>query len=152
MKRFRVACVFVFLFGGLLLGASFLMGAKAPEQPSPELSAVYGVPHPAEELGWSELDAIRYQFHICGVFSLHDGYVDAYFYNPPENDVLLSLEVYDGESCIGQTGFLKPGEYIQSVPLIEEPDIGTAIQYKVIGYEPDTYYSAGVVTLNTEVS
>lgn len=152
MNRFRLMCIFVFLMGVIVFGASFVCLNDETVQPSPELTAQSGRPYVPKELGWSELDAERFTFSICGVFDPEDSAVDAWLYNPDTNDVLLVLRVYAGGEEIGETGFLKPGEYVQSVELTSEPEVGTDVQYQVVAYEPDTYYSAGRVELNTVVS
>lgn len=152
MNRFRLMCIFVFLMGVIVFGASFVCLNDETVQPSPELTAQSGRPYVPEELGWSELDAERFRFSICGVFEPEDGSVEPWFYNPDTNDVLLVLQVYTGDQKIGETGFLKPGEYVQNVDLTSIPESGTEVQYQIIAYEPDTYYSAGRVELNTVAS
>ena len=105
-----------------------------------------------EDLGWEELDAESYKFSVCGVFALNNGKVDVWLTNPADNDVWLKLRVIDeGGSILGQTGLLYPGEYVRSVTLDTVPEAGEAVILKVMAYEPDTYYSAGVVSLNTTV-
>jgi hypothetical protein len=50
---------------------------------------------------------------------------------------------------LGETGLLKPGEYVQYVSLTKELEDGTPIQLKIMGSEPDTYCSAGAATVTT---
>ena len=67
-----------------------------------------------------------------------------------EFDVWLKLRVLTADgTLLGETGLIRPGEYIKSVSLTSEVEDGTAIKLKIMAYEPDTYYSAGSVTLNT---
>ena len=56
----------------------------------------------------------------------------------------------DGE-VLGETGLIRPGEYVQAVTFDAIPVSGTAISMKVMAYEPETYHSAGAVTLNTTI-
>ncbi|MCI7345781.1 MAG: hypothetical protein SPF67_01215 [Eubacteriales bacterium] len=44
---------------------------------------------------------------------------------------------------------MKPNEYIKTIEFIETPQKGEKIKLKIMAYEPDTYYSAGAVTLST---
>ena len=55
-------------------------------------------------------------------------------------------------NTLGETGLIKPGEYVQSVELDRVPKVGTPIVLKIMAYQPDTYYSEGAVSLNTTIS
>lgn len=73
-----------------------------------------------------------------------------YLTNPAENTVWLKLRVLDTNgSILGETGLLRPGEYVRTVALSAAPTPGTSITLKIMGYEPDTYLSAGSATLST---
>lgn len=75
---------------------------------------------------------------------------DVYFTNSEKFDVWLKLRVLTADgTLLGETGLIRPGEYVKSVSLTSEVEDGTAIKLKIMAYEPDTYYSAGSVTLNT---
>ena len=64
------------------------------------------------------------------------------------------MRVVDQETgeIYGETGLVKPGEYVQSVTFDKVPVQGTAITMRVMSYQPDTYYSAGEVKMNTVVA
>lgn len=117
-----------------------------------ETAARAGTPDVPEDLGWEELDAESYKFSVCGVFAPENGQADVWLTNPENNEVWLKLRVLDEDgNILGQTGLLRPGEYVQSVALDTVPEDGESVILKVMAYEPDTYYSAGVVSLNTTV-
>ena len=42
--------------------------------------------------------------------------------------------------------------YVKSVKLNESPEAGSDIRLRIVAYEPETYYSAGSVVLNTTAS
>lgn len=67
-----------------------------------------------------------------------------YFTADAGNTVWVRLLVLteDGRE-IGSTGILKPGTYVKTVALTENPGAGTNVLLKVLSYEPDTYYSMG---------
>lgn len=44
---------------------------------------------------------------------------------------------------------MKPNEYLKAVTFTTAPQSGAKIKLKIMAYEPETYYSAGAVTLNT---
>lgn len=52
---------------------------------------------------------------------------------------------------MGETGLLKPGEYVKTVTLTKTLAAGENIKLKIMGYEPETYESAGSVSLNVTV-
>lgn len=118
-----------------------------------DAAAVEGVPDVPQELGWQELDARAYRFSVCGVFAPVDGAADIWLTNPADNDVWIKLRVMDAEgNTLGETGLIRPGEYVQSVTLSTVPAEGETVTLKLMGYEPDTYYSAGAVSLETTVA
>ena len=49
---------------------------------------------------------------------------------------------------MGETGLIKPGEYVKNVTLSKTLDAGEKIKLKIMGYETETYESAGSVSLN----
>ncbi len=75
------------------------------------------------------------------------------FANPQSNDVWLKLRVLDAQGNLpGETGLIRPGEYLRSVALMAPLQKGTPIELKIMAYEIDTYYSAGAVSLQTTAS
>ena len=115
--------------------------------------AMQGVPEVLSELGWSELDAQIYKASVCGVVAVTDGKADVWFTNPESNTVWLKLRVLDVDgNILGETGLIRPGEYVRSVSFETIPKPGDAIGLKLMAYEPETYYSAGSAILNTVVA
>ena len=121
--------------------------------PAFEENAEVGIPDVPDNLGWSELDAKVYKVSVCGKIKLNEKAADVWFMNSEENNVWLKLRVLDsGNNIIGETGVIKPGEYVRSVQLETLPENGDEIVLKVMGYEIDTYYSAGSIIVNTKVA
>ncbi len=117
-----------------------------------EKTAVSGTPEVPEELGWQELDAQAFQVGVCGAVVLEGSQADVWLTNPESNTVWLKLRIMDADGVIlGETGLIRPGEYVQSVTFDTIPAPGTAISMKLMAYEPETYHSAGAVTLNTTI-
>lgn len=142
----------------LAMAAALALSAASPERgtftPPPfDKNAVQGTPDVPENLGWSEVDAQVYKASICGALTVRDGRSDIWLTNPESNTVWLKLRVLDGDGAIlGETGLIRPGEYVQSVSFKKIPDSGDFIELKLMAYEPETYYSAGSVTLSTRVA
>lgn len=90
--------------------------------------------------------------HVCGRVIIENGKADLYFTNDEGNKVWLKLRITGADDDIlAETGLLKPEEYVKSVFFDTVPENGTAIKLKIMAYEPETYYSAGSVSLNTTV-
>ena len=119
-----------------------------------ESAAVVGTPEVPENLGYSELDVKGiYKVSVCGVLRPSGGKVDVWFTNPEGNTVWLKLRMQDAEgNVLGESGLLRPGEYVQSIALDPVPEKGASVTLRVMGYMPDTYYSAGEAKLNTTIS
>ena len=127
------------------------MGEFTP--PPFDSSAVVGTPTVPDNLGWQELDAQVYKVGICGKFISKGNTADVWLTNPESNTVWLKVRVLNEKgNNLGETGLIKPGEYVQSVELDRVPKVGTPIVLKIMAYQPDTYYSEGAVTLNTTIS
>lgn len=126
-------------------------GAFIP--PEFEGTAQIGTPNVSKDLGWNELDAQAFRVSVCGKFVVNGNTADIWLTNPKENTIWLKLRVLDTDgNILGETGLLKPNEYVQSVTLDTIPKEGTPIVLKLMTYQPNTYYSEGTVTLNTIVS
>lgn len=142
-----IACV-------LSLGVMILILAGKPQPeftPPPfEPEARSGVPEVPDGLGYKTLDAGAFQVMLCGEIRMEEGAADIWFTNPAQNQVWLKLRILDAQGKIlGQTGLLRPGEYVRQVKLETAPDSATALILKVMAYEPETYLSAGSLMLNT---
>ena len=121
--------------------------------PKFETNAVSGVPKSPGE-SWTEIyqDGMSFSAHVCGEFKINDSSADIYFTNDSENLVWMKLRITDEKgNILGETGLLKPNQYVKSVCLDVLPETGQKIKMKIMSYEPNTYYSAGSVTLNTVV-
>ena len=131
-----------------------LSGGKTAEfSPPPfEQNAVSGTPEVSEELGYSSpyKEGMTYRFSVCGNVTADGSEAVVYLTNPAENEVWIKLRVLDENgNMLGETGLIKPGEYVKSVTLNTVPAEGAKIALKIMGYEPNTYTSAGSATLNT---
>ncbi len=130
-------------------------GTPSQEEFTPppfDAAAVSGTPEVPEELGWQELDAQAFRVSVCGAVIVEGNQADVWLTNPESNTVWLKLRILDAEGTVlGETGLIRPGEYVQAVTFDTIPVSGTAISMKVMAYEPETYHSGGAVTLNTAV-
>ena len=118
--------------------------------PSFDEAAVEGTPPLTEADGYRPIDAQVYQFSICGELTLKDGKTDVWLTNNAENAVWLKARLMDAEGNeLGETGLIRPGEYVQSLHLATLPEETAEVTMAVMSYEPETYYSMGSVSLYT---
>lgn len=78
--------------------------------------------------------------------------LDLTVWNSNEDRNLIRIRVTDeAGKVLGETGLLKPGEMVDSIPLDQ---LSSSHRYiiRIMGYEPDTYYSAGSFTLNVDLN
>lgn len=140
----------------------YALGRYEPKQapfvpPEFDAAAVKGTLEKTDELkslGWSTVraDGLPYVAQVCGIVLIEEQEADLWFYNLPESEAWLKLRITDSKGkIVAETGLIKPGEYLQTVRFNRDFDDDEAISMKIMGYEPETYMSAGAVTLNTTV-
>ncbi len=119
-----------------------------------ENAAENGQPNVPEELGWSVLQITEETTaSVCGVLNEENGDVEVWFYNHSTNSNWLKLRLLDMEgNILGETGLLKPNEYVQHLHLDTLPNEDTDVILHVMGYTPETYYSAGSIDLQTTLN
>lgn len=111
--------------------------------------AVSGIPSGVEK----DLDyrtfSVEEKIHIgmCGNLKLKDdNTVDIYFTSDSRNTFWSKIKLMDGDgNLLGESGLIKPGEYVQTVMLTNPPKKSMSIAAKVLTYEENTYYSKGSV-------
>lgn len=129
--------------------------ASAPQPtftPPPfEANAVAGTPTdvPAE-LGYTEhyKTGMAYAVSTCTLVQTEGQDAVVYFTSNAQNEKYVKLRVYDADgNVLGETGLLRAGEYVRAVRLCREVGADEVLTLKVMGYEPDTYQSAGAVRI-----
>lgn len=129
--------------------------SKVEFAPPPfDSAAEQGVPDVSQELGYSSpyKEGMGYRFSVCGNVTLEGEKAVVYLTNAEDNNVWIKLRVFDesGE-MLGETGLIKPNEYVKYVSLNKTLSAGTKVRLKIMGYEPQTYRSAGAAVLNTTI-
>ena len=122
--------------------------------PAFEENAEIGTPVMADERGYSELykEGMTFSAYMCGEIYQENSQVVVYFTNTESNNAWLKLRIMDEQgNILGESGLLKPGEYVRAVSLSEQVAAGTQIRIKIMGYEPETYNSIGSVLVKTEL-
>ena len=122
--------------------------------PAFDSAAVIGTPEVPEGLGYSSpyQDGMAYRFSACGNVKLDGKKATVYLTSNAENKVYIKLRVLDADgNSLGETGLIKPGEYVKDVELSKVLAAGTSIKLKIMSYEPETYMSMGSAVLNTKI-
>ena len=115
-------------------------------------AAQTGTPDVPESAGYGELDAGDFKFYAAGNLTAKNGKTDIWLTNPEENNIWLKVRLLDkDENILGESGLIKPGEYIQSIELDEIPQGISSVTLKIMAYTPDTYQSAGAIALTTDL-
>lgn len=146
------------ILGGVLLVAVAVMVAvlciprtAAFVPPAPDEHAVQGVPVVEERFVYRELyrEGMAYRLSVCWAPAVDGTELIVYLTNPAANMTLLKLRVLDVDgSVLGETGLIHPGEYVRAVTLSKALAPGADVRLKVMGYEPETYASAGAFSMN----
>jgi len=93
-----------------------------------------------------------YSFYISARPKIEEEYLIIDFVSMIDNNTWIKVRIFDDENKVmGETGLVKPGEYLEKVLLTKALSNNDNISYKIIGYEMDTYMSAGTVDLKTRV-
>ena len=94
----------------------------------------------------------NYAVYINGLPTIENKELIVDFISMKENNIWIKLRILDTKGkIIAESGLVKPGEYLKSVKLNKKISNEEQITYMIIGYEMDTYLSAGTVKLNTKV-
>lgn len=156
-KTVPVLCGVLAIALAVMAAALFFSGKQDTAAFTPPLfepAAMAGVPEVPESLGYISpyQEGMGYRFSVCGNVVMEGNAASVYLTNPEENDVWLKLRVLDeNDNILGETGLIRPGEYVKDVALTENLTAGTKIKLKIMGYDPETYFSAGSATLNTTI-
>ena len=150
-RLIMLLCILCVLSLAVMVLSLIWSGLQPEFTPPPfEPEAQSGIPELPEGFGYQMLDAGNFRVLLCGEIRTKEGMADLWFTNPEQNQVWLKLRILDTQgNLLGQTGILRPGEYVRQVKLETAPDSGTTVVLKVMAYEPETYRSAGSLMLHT---
>ena len=97
----------------------------------------------------------NFAFSMCLCPTYENGAARICFASEITNQAYLLIRLYDADGeLIGQSGLVKPGQYVESVAISLVPTKDMDISAKIFSYEPNTYYSMGTVSgeLNLRVA
>ncbi len=157
-NKLLTAAAAVCLLSLVIMAAALTLGRKtalAPAFTPPAFAenAVTGTPEAPGD-SWTRVyqEGMPFSAHVCGRVKPEGETAQVYFTNDAGNTHWLKLRILDEDgNLLAETGLLRPGEYVRQVTFTQVPKEGTLIRMKIMAYEPDTYQSAGAVTLKTVV-
>lgn len=118
-------------------------------QPAFEAEAEWGEPHPEEALVSVEVEE-GFSARLKGELELKEETTEIWLTSPEENKVWMKLRIYDeNEKLLGESGILKPGQYVRSISFRKEPKQSQPVVLKLMGYTPETWHSAGAAVFHT---
>ena len=153
----------------ILLGlglAVLVLAAVLVFSPSPAPQTVVGefTPPPFDAMAVEGTPPVEFP-QIYGTLSLNeaasvslysaptvqDGKITVCFYSKAENTAWVRLRITDENGrLLGQTGLLKPGEYVEHILLENAPRSSRAVA-RILTYQPETYYSLGSASANIQL-
>lgn len=94
----------------------------------------------------------NYNVYINGLPKMDKDNLIIDFISLEDNKVWIKLRILDEQNkVIAESGIVKPGEYLKSIKLNKKVKENDKIMYMIIGYEIDSYISAGTIKLNTRI-
>ncbi len=129
--------------------------SKQYNKPSFETEYTEGKVEIDDTYGYSEMQlSNEYRVGACGSPNADIDGVDVHFSNPEGNDVFLKCILIDSEgNTVGESGLIKPNSYVKRIKFNKQKAPGSyEMTMKILGFEPETYYSKGIVHLKTYVT
>ena len=113
--------------------------------PAFEKQVQTGMPQPSEDLGYTTVTVAEgYEIGLCSNPTMSDAELQVWFTSPDTNQVWMRLQVCDSDGeVLGETGVIRPGEYVESIQLARQVKSGEEAVFRITGYTPETWHSAG---------
>ena len=154
-RQICILCILAVLIVAAVIAAVCINAGREPERivgeftpPSFAQNAVAGAPDPGvvNNLPYGTL-ALSEEISVSMVSTLtvgENGEVEVWFTAPDSNQGWVLLRLMDEQgNLLGESGLLKPGQYVQVLTLNSVPRKSGMILARILTYEPGTYYSMG---------
>ena len=98
-------------------------------------------------LGYGTLNLDGSAVSLCANTTIVNGKAQLYLTNAADNIGWVRIKLYSADGTqLGQSGLVRPGEYIRWIDLDTVPGSAGLAVIKIMLYEPETYYSLGSAT------
>lgn len=154
-RQICILCILAVLIVAAVIAAACINAGREPERivgeftpPAFAQNAAVGTPDPSvvNKLPYGSL-TLSETISVSMVSTLtvdENGEVEVWFTAPATNKGWVMLRLMDEQgNLLGETGLLKPGQYVQTITLDSVPKKSGMILARILTYEPDTYYSMG---------
>ena len=162
-KSILIKCLSIIaIISFIVMAASIICCCKTKKvefiKPEFDNNAIIGeieITEELEKLGYTEFyqDGMTYKFSLCGNITVENKKATVYFTNNKENEVWLKIRILNEVgNILGESGIIKPGEYVKHIDINDTVKSGDKITLKIMGYVPEKYTSAGTVSVNTIIN
>ena len=149
-----IIIILTILIAGMIITAGIVFASRQnPEviagtfvPPEFDPAAITGIPDlsdPGAAYGTLELkpNAI---ISMCANVHVENHSARVVFTSMKENQGWMKIKLLSNDGTVlGQSGLIRPGEYVEFVELTSVPKQSELVVAKILIYEPDTYYSLG---------
>lgn len=134
-------CVMIYV----IISTMHLQNQQKFIPPAFEKQVQTGMPQPPAVVGYTTVTVAEdYEIGLCSRPSMSDDELQVWFTSPDTNQVWMRLQVCDSDGeVLGETGVIRPGEYVETVQLARQVTSGEEAVFRITGYTPETWYSAG---------
>lgn len=148
-----VALLLVVMVVAIIVVAALKKNSVGDFVPPPlEANAVAGVPDPLPEAFGTLTVNPEFVVGVCACPSLEGTNLGVYLTAYESNTCYVKIQIFDEDmNLLGESGLLKPGEYLAAVPLFVPTETKT-LRATILAYEPETYYSLGSANINLAIA
>lgn len=140
----------------LVMGVVLYRHNQTPpfQPPAFDPAAQVGTPTVAQEYQWTPVEVTDgYTISLCAQPRVEGDEAVVFFTSPQDNQVWVKLQLLTQEGkLLGESGVVRNGAYVERVTLAQPVTQDTPVVMQVVGYTPETWYSAGNVQLNTQLT
>ena len=150
-RRRRIFIPIIVIVSAISIGLLVFSLIARFKPPSHDSNAKKGTPEVSEDYLYGTATT-QFDYIIqmaANLYQQKNGDVYIYFTNPVSNSVLLRLEIIDTatDKVLYKTGYISPGEYIESVNNSSVDNEQYDVIVKVYAYADEDFTSAGTTEL-----
>ncbi len=150
-NRRRIIIPIVAILTALIVAAITYILVASFSPPEHDKNAIVGVPNPDESYMYGSVTT-EYGYGLsmaANLYQQEDGSVNVYFTNPEENEAYLRCQIIDSATSkvLYTSGYIKPGEYIESLPKGKAKNQAYDVTVKIYAYTEETFTSEGTCEL-----
>ncbi len=154
-KRRRVIFPLAAIITLLIISAIAYILVASFRPPEHDANAAIGTPVPDESYMYGSVTTeFGYGLSMAAnLYQQEDGSVNIYFTNPIDNEAYLRCQILDSDSGkeLYNTGYIKPGEYIESLPKGKALSEAHDVIVRIYAYTPETFTSEGTCELTLKL-